>query len=290
MSIYTTPRSKSFRSSTFLLPSLVLPGSSKIIPPPNPQRHLFARQARSSSHAARMPRPRDIDLFLSSYAGQRSNPSAQSNYLFYSNQIPCQPDGLKYEEWMKSYENDMVELEMSHGYVQWFFPIRERGVNPLAQPLTIDEIEKMQGDEVVLGRLLRSYKMMLLFYGINFNDGKLSLSPTHKERFANLTSNSHNLLRITRILKYLSEFPILQPHAASLVLFFTAAHSTGLLNFQEGSIRGDSLDWWWSNCFRDEGERRGVREIVRGRGGFGEGKWGWEEYERWFDGRGKGGD
>ncbi|WWC97092.1 hypothetical protein V866_003970 [Kwoniella sp. B9012] len=246
-----------------------------------------------------MPRPRDIDLFLSSYAGQSSSSLGDKNYRFYSNRIPCQPDGLKYEEWMKRYENDMIELELNQqvvlistwnssqicGYVQWFFPIRERGVNPLAQPLTPDEIDKMKVDETIQDRLLRSYKMMLSFYGIDFNNGKLKLSQDHKERFRNLRDHSHNLLRLTRILKHLSEFPLLQPHAASLVLFFTAVHSEGLLNFEEGSVRGNSLEQWWSNCFRDEGERRAIRSIVRNRGGFGEKKWGWKEFEKWYDAR-----
>ncbi|OCF59690.1 hypothetical protein L486_02362 [Kwoniella mangroviensis CBS 10435] len=232
-----------------------------------------------------MPRPRDIDLFLSSYAGQGSTSLGDRNYQFYSNQISCQPDGLKYQEWMKRYENDMIELEMNHGYVQWFFPIRERGVNPLAQPLTIDEIDKMKVDETIQDRLLRSYKMMLSFYGIDFNNGKLQISKDHRERFRNLRDHSHNLLRLTRILKHLSEFPQLQPHAASLVLFFTAVHSEGLLNFEEGSMRGNSLDQWWSNCFRDESERKTIRSIVRNRGGFGEKNWGWNEFEKWYDAR-----
>ncbi|WWC58088.1 uncharacterized protein I303_100623 [Kwoniella dejecticola CBS 10117] len=232
-----------------------------------------------------MSKPRDIDLFLFSYAGQRSNPSAVNNYLFYTNKIPCQPDGLKYDEWMKAYERDFQELEMNHGFVQWFFPIRERGVNPLARPLETHEIEEMKDESVILDRLMRSFKMMLLFYGIEFKEGVLTLSPDHRERLCNLQNHSHNLLRITRILKHLSEFPQLQPHAAALVLFFTAVHSEGLLNFQEGSMRGDSLDRWWSNCFRDEEERKAVRAIVRRRGEFGDKQWGFEEYSKWAEGR-----
>ncbi|WWC85779.1 uncharacterized protein L201_000645 [Kwoniella dendrophila CBS 6074] len=232
-----------------------------------------------------MSRPRDIDIFLSSYQGQRSNPSAVNNYLFYTNQIPCQPDGQKYDEWMKSSERDFIELEMNHGFVQWFFPIRERGVNPLAQPLEVHEIEEMKDNPDILNRLLRSYKMMLGFYGIDFNNGKLSLSNDHKERLQNLRDHSHNLLRITRILKHLSEFPALQPHASTLVLFFTAIHSEGLLSFQEGTMRGQSLDQWWSNCFRNEDERNAVRKIVRSRGGYGEKVWGWDKFDEWYENR-----
>jgi hypothetical protein len=103
----------------------------------------------------------------------------------------------------------------------------------------------------------------------------------------NLNSASHNLLRITRILKHLSEIPPLQPHAAPLVLFFTAIHSEGLLGFDQHSMRGESLDRWWSNCFRDEEERKEVRTIVRERGGKGERKWSLEDWVRWYDARGR---
>ncbi|WWD22397.1 hypothetical protein CI109_106888 [Kwoniella shandongensis] len=235
-----------------------------------------------------MGRPRDVDQFLTSYPNVRPNPSASSNLLFYSNKLPLQPDNLKYEEFMRAHERDYVELELNHGYIQWFFPIREHGVNPRAQPLEPHEIKAMEQDSDITARLLRSYKMMLRFYGIEFDSGRLQPSPDHKERLDNLRSRSHNLLRLTRILKHLSEFPTtLQPHAAPLVLYFVAAHSEGLLSFEEGSMRGDSMDKWWSNCFRDEEERKEVRGIVRARGKVGVKKWGWEEYRKWFDARGK---
>lgn len=40
------------------------------------------------------------------------------------------------------------------------FPIRERGVNHLAQPLQPREARGMSSDSVILARLLRSYKMV----------------------------------------------------------------------------------------------------------------------------------
>ncbi|WVR03476.1 hypothetical protein IAU60_000467 [Kwoniella sp. DSM 27419] len=255
-----------------------------------------------------MSRPRDIDEFLSSYPGQSSSPSADKNLKFYSNELACQPDGLTYEQFVHKHGRDYIELEMNQwvwpgtapltackgtdncatpsGYVQWFFPIRERGVNPQAQPLQAHEIEAMKADPAILSRLLRSYKMMLAFYGIDFDSGHLKLSSDHQERLRNLKDHSHNLLRLTRILKHLSEFPPLRPHAAPLVLFFTAAHSEGLISFAEGSMRGDSLDRWWSNCFRDAEERKQVRKIVAQRGGFGEGSWGWNRYNEWVTARG----
>lgn len=41
-----------------------------------------------------------------------------------------------------------------------FFPIREYGVNPEAQPLQPREIEAMQNNPEIVSRLLKSYKMV----------------------------------------------------------------------------------------------------------------------------------
>lgn len=45
------------------------------------------------------------------------------------------------------------------------FPIREHGVNFEAQPLNQHEIEQLQDDEVAHENILKSYEMMLDFYG-----------------------------------------------------------------------------------------------------------------------------
>ncbi|WVQ80367.1 hypothetical protein IAT38_002472 [Cryptococcus sp. DSM 104549] len=233
--------------------------------------------------------PRDVREFLESYPGAYDNPSASSNLRYYSNQLRSRPDNLFYEDFMRKHAKDYDELELNHGYIQWLFPIREHGVNPQAQPLEVHEIEAMSGDPEIHQRLLRSYQTMLGFYGIDFNGGKLQLADNSAERLRNLRNRPHNLLRLTRILKHLSEFPSLQPHAAPLVLAFVAMHSEGQLDFSQGTMRGDSMDKWWSNCFRDEEERKEVRGYVKGRGQVGDGKWGWEKFGAWYDARAEAG-
>ena len=54
-------------------------------------------------------------------------------------------------------------------------------------------------------------------------------------------------------------------------------------------MRGDSLEKWWANCFRDEGERVEVQHIVGARGRAGGRAWGWEKYDAWVNARGKNG-
>jgi hypothetical protein len=45
------------------------------------------------------------------------------------------------------------------------FPIREYGMNFESQPLQEHEIEEMKASEEIIERILRSYRLMLSFYG-----------------------------------------------------------------------------------------------------------------------------
>lgn len=103
----------------------------------------------------------------------------------------------------------------------------------------------------------------------------------------NLYHCPHNLLRLTRILKHLSEITPLQPHAAPLVLYFTAQHSEGNIDLSEGTFHGGSLDRWWSNVFRDATERAEVRGIVKHRGKYGAGQWDMKDFDAWYTARRK---
>ncbi|XP_068120688.1 opioid growth factor receptor-like [Hyperolius riggenbachi] len=149
-------------------------------------------------------------------------PELMPNVRFYRNEIPFQPNGTLIELLHYYWKDDYYELEMNHNYIQWLFPLRERGVNPYASPLTPHEIQVMRSDDVIRRRLLQSYKLMLGFYGIMLldeNTGDVWRAENWMERFHNLNTNTHNNLRITRILKCLGELGY-EHFQAPLVRFF----------------------------------------------------------------------
>lgn len=81
-------------------------------------------------------------------------------------------------------------------------------------------------------------------------------------RYANLSSSSHNYLRITRILKSLSEFGWEHLNAGWL-LWFLVEQARGEL---DGASLRNSMDGYWRYCLRNEEERDwlgGVTEYVR---------------------------
>uniref|UniRef100_A0A3Q2DWX6 Opioid growth factor receptor (OGFr) conserved domain-containing protein n=1 Tax=Cyprinodon variegatus TaxID=28743 RepID=A0A3Q2DWX6_CYPVA len=123
-----------------------------------------------------------------------------------------------HQYWYGNYE----KLERVHTFIQWLFPLQEPGMNYQAKTLTKKEIQEFLDSEKAKQNLLRSYKLMLDFYGIELKDektGDVQRASNWRERFQNLNCHTHNNLRITRILKCLGTLGY--PHYQTpLVRFF----------------------------------------------------------------------
>ncbi|KAH7921764.1 hypothetical protein BV22DRAFT_1071722 [Leucogyrophana mollusca] len=207
--------------------------------------------------------PHDIQEFLANYPDATDETNNSDNYLFYSNQLPCQPDNLLIDRFHARFGGDYDELEYRHGYIQWLFPIQEDGMNLQAQALQPHEIVSMNGDNKVQSRLITSYKMMLHFYGMslaNQDTGLLSRSPDYNSRYSHLQRSMHNNLRITRILKCLSELGLEYLNAGFLLHVLSEQSENGKLDTR--NIKG-SMDRWWANCIRDDHEREWIGRVIR---------------------------
>ncbi|XP_017566185.2 opioid growth factor receptor-like [Pygocentrus nattereri] len=144
------------------------------------------------------------------------------NLRFYQNKIPSRPDDLYIRDFPRYWFRDYKKLENTHSYIQWLFPIQEQGVNHCAHVLTQKEIKFFRKDDELKRRLLKSYRLMLDFYGIKLldeNTGKVGHAENWRERFENLNRKTHNNLRITRILKSLGILGF-EHYQAPLVCFF----------------------------------------------------------------------
>ncbi|XP_070703735.1 opioid growth factor receptor-like [Pempheris klunzingeri] len=165
------------------------------------------------------------------------------NLKFYLGQTPSVPDGVYihdfHDKWAGAYET----LERVHTYIQWLFPLQEPGVNYEASPLTTEEIEDFLQSSVAKENLLKSYKLMLDFYGMELLDestGEVQRSSNWPQRFSNLNRNTHNNLRITRILK--CQGVLGYPHyQAPLVWFFL---KETLVNGQLPNVRDSVLNYF----------------------------------------------
>jgi len=101
-----------------------------------------------------------------------------------------------------------AELEETHDYIQWLFPLPEVSqFNQDAPVLSQQDIEEFKTDPVLKQNLDRSYKTMISFYGFEEDEKtkRVSRSPDFKKSAENwLTPANHNFLRISRILRCLS--------------------------------------------------------------------------------------
>ncbi|KAK3512926.1 hypothetical protein QTP70_028993 [Hemibagrus guttatus] len=165
------------------------------------------------------------------------------NLRFYRNQKKFKPDGVYIDDFHKHWFGDYHNLEYVHSYIQWLFPIQEKGLNFASRELSLTEIKLFCEDEEMKKRLLTSYKLMLDFYGIqlvNEDTGEVRRAENWREQFENLNRNTHNNLRITRILKCLGLLGF-KHYQAPLVHFFLVET---LVNERLPRVKKSALDYF----------------------------------------------
>jgi hypothetical protein len=143
-------------------------------------------------------------------------------------------------------------LEVHHGYIQWLFPIYESGLNGYAQILQRHEAETMKQSKDIMMRVMRSYRLMLGFYGAELDNeetGQLRRASNYRSRFENLNRCRHNYLRITRILKFLGEVGLERLKLPFLTFFIQEA----LVNRLIPNCR-DSLVYFWMPTLREDAD------------------------------------
>ncbi|MEH2364873.1 opioid growth factor receptor-related protein [Nostoc sp.] len=107
---------------------------------------------------------------------------------------------------------DFEELECVHNYIQWLFPLPGRSAfNPDSPIVDQEVIQAFQSNPHLRQNLLRSFTVMLQFYGLQRHDSNGKIVVSQSEDYPNRKREwvcifNHNYLRITRILKCLMTF------------------------------------------------------------------------------------
>lgn len=149
-----------------------------------------------------------------------------------------------------------------------FYPIRAQGVNPSAQPLQAHEITSLLAQPKIQETLLDSYKIWLKFLGIRLVSVETGLlgraNSGFEARTRNFRQNSHNLLRVSRVMQWLSEFK-LEHHAESFLLFLLAerkAYGWTVSPSGRASPFADSVMRYYMWCYRDQDRRERIRSVL----------------------------
>jgi hypothetical protein len=151
------------------------------------------------------------------YIGKGDDLNKNANLEFYRNTTGMRPSGRFIDDVLRpqsdgGYFGDYSQLELDHGYIQWLFPLRSMsGSNAQSQELYLHEAVAMRSDADVKRRYFTAYRLILDFYGavlLNNVTGELARSANYVDRFNNLQTNTHNYLRISRLLKSMGELDL----------------------------------------------------------------------------------
>ena len=198
----------------------------------------------------------------------------------------------------RAWFGDHTALEAGHGFIQWLFPIHEKGLNWKAKPLQRHEAAAIAASPRARRAIIRSLIMMCDFFGVEYRLATRAASARElddaaragsirapvrcvraanwAERSAFLNKSTHNYLRITRILKCLSEVGL-----AALKFAFASRLVTEAFAAPSGGCRAEreppplcnaqsSAELYWIPAFRSSAARRALdelRERLRSGGG-----------------------
>eukprot|EP01114_Cavostelium_apophysatum_P010669 TRINITY_DN2472_c0_g1_i1.p2 TRINITY_DN2472_c0_g1~~TRINITY_DN2472_c0_g1_i1.p2 ORF type:complete len:303 (-),score=73.20 TRINITY_DN2472_c0_g1_i1:1210-2118(-) len=209
----------------------------------------------------------DAQRYRDGYPGKRDNPKLTTNLDFYSNKIASKPEGDTIENIHKKWFGNYSLLEVHHGYIQWLFPIREDGLNHYAEQLQLHEAKAIREDPVLTNRVIRSYEMMLDFYGMRLVDrttGQIERASNYRDRYQHLNRSFHNYLRITRILKFLGEVG-LEHYKINFVMH--VLHEI----YEEGQLKNcrESCIRYWGPVLRNEADRHRAVDFIQQKEGTG---------------------
>jgi hypothetical protein len=134
------------------------------------------------------------------------------NVEFFNNRVSARPNKETLDEILKNWHDDFDELEINHSYIQWLFPIHSQGMNYKSHGLQLHEYHTLKSNENTKKILLKSFKMMLRFYGAKLIDENenvvIERRKKYNARYDNLKRRTHNYLRISRILQCLGDFDL----------------------------------------------------------------------------------
>jgi hypothetical protein len=142
---------------------------------------------------------------------------------------------------------DDAHLESAHNYIQWLFPLTTPSApNPTAPILDGATIQAFCGDAPLKNQVLRSFRRMLMFYGLQMDEGTkiITRAPNFNARAAVwLTPANHNFLRITRMIRSMSHLG-LSDYSKSFFNILQNIHG----NEGQGIISAPTFNFWRAAC------------------------------------------
>jgi hypothetical protein len=153
---------------------------------------------------------------------------------------------------------DYEQLENIHNYIQWLFPLNKPSYfNKNAPILTKEEIIELRNNEIIKDNIIKSFKILLKFYGFSLNESENTPIIKKGNNFNDrikywMTNSNHNFQRITRILKFLKLMGM-ENYASSFFNELQNLYNNGYDNI----IEKYTYDYW-NNAVTGDKEITGV--------------------------------
>ncbi|KAL4465067.1 hypothetical protein ABPG72_012250 [Tetrahymena utriculariae] len=180
-----------------------------------------------------------------------------ANVLFYAGEQKSNFGRSEYIGQIHSRYKNYKVLEHDHAYIQWIFPNKYQSkFNNSSKALSDDEIEIFMVEPLLAKRIVKSYEIMLDFYGMSIKSyitGELKRNENYKERYEDAVCG-HNVLRIRRILTSLSNLGF-RKYAIQLCNFLQKEIKEGDRPLRNS--KGDYLYAWqmYEEC-KDKGDEK----------------------------------
>jgi len=200
----------------------------------------------------------DLENYQKGYPDLIDDENISDNYRFYLGEIPSEPKGDYISNIHDNFlgKTDLLEVQR---YIGWLFPTRDPVVNGQSKPLQKHEILKIKSDPVCMQRFLKSYEIMLHFYGCKLKDSKTGEIERHegwKNQYNILNDNIQSHELITHILKSLGEFGFEHYKKPFLEHFIKEIWDTKELQNCEGICAN------WVYTLRDKSDREELENKV----------------------------
>ena len=195
------------------------------------------------------------------------------NYDFYTNKVAVLIGGqyLTFSAVLNYLDRNYIQLEKTHNYVQWLFPMYTQGMSS-AVPLTKKESAYLRDSTKAVRHFEAALDIMLHFWGMkvdkNPNDGSISIKKSdnwiHGTR--NLATNSHNFLRINRVLQSLECFGLSEYQAPLLKFLMDEIMVNDIMLKDELAVAKKSLCRHWLKSISDPNEQHFLTQMCKNKG------------------------
>ena len=97
-------------------------------------------------------------------------------------------------------------METDHGFIQWLFPLKTKGVNPQAPVINKQDHKVLRKVDDFKSKMMEHFLLFTEFMGLEYDQNTGILKKVNAKQWESWIEQLHNNLRISRILTSMKDF------------------------------------------------------------------------------------